>query len=139
MVAPHDPVAQQTSQAEPSTKQKFHNIRRDRHKRDASTRQAQHGHQPLAKPRGNSKPSHAGGHSGRPLRGGFVSIRGITKAEPSIKQKFHNIRRDRHKRDASIRQAQHRHQQLAKTKGIPKPWRVPGHSNQPLHGVLRHQ
>ena len=48
MVAPHDHVAQQTSKAEPSTKWEFHNIRRDRQKRDASTRQAQHGHQRLA-------------------------------------------------------------------------------------------
>ena len=45
MVAPQDRVAQQTSVAEPSMNQKFSNIRRDRHKRDASTRRAQHGHQ----------------------------------------------------------------------------------------------
>ena len=48
MVAPHDQVARQTSEAEPSMNQKFSNIRRDRHTRDASTRQAQHGHQRLA-------------------------------------------------------------------------------------------
>ncbi len=45
MVAPHIQLALPPSPAEPSTKQKFPNIRRDRHKRDASTRQAQHGHQ----------------------------------------------------------------------------------------------
>ena len=48
MVDPHDQVAQQTTKAEPSTKQNFRNIRRDRHARPASTRQAQHGHQQLA-------------------------------------------------------------------------------------------
>ena len=30
----------------------------------------------------------AGGHSGPPLRGGFVSMRGMTKAEPCIKRNF---------------------------------------------------
>ena len=49
MVAPHDHVAQQTSKAEPSTKWEFHNIRRDRHKRDASIRRAQHEHQQLCR------------------------------------------------------------------------------------------
>ena len=43
----------------------------------------------------------------------IVSMRGMTKAEPSIKRKFHNIRRDRHTRDASTQQAQHGHQRLA--------------------------
>ncbi len=38
----------------------------------------------------------AGGHGGPPLRGGFVSIRGITKAEPNTPQWFRYIRRDRH-------------------------------------------
>ena len=59
----------------------------------SSTRQAQHGHQQLAKTNGNPKPIHAGGHSGPPLRGGFVSMRGISGAEPSTKREFHNIRR----------------------------------------------
>ena len=45
MVDPHGGITRQTSQAEPITKQKFRNIRRDRHKRDASIRQAQHQHQ----------------------------------------------------------------------------------------------
>jgi hypothetical protein len=112
MVDPHDQVARQTSQAEPGTEREFRNIRRDRHKRDTSTRQAQHRHQQLAKPRGNSKPLRAGRRSGRPLRGGFVSMRGISQAEPGTERDFRNIRRDRHKRDASTRQAQHRHQQI---------------------------
>ena len=112
MVAPHEQVAQQTSQAEPGTERDFRNIRRDRHKRDASTRQAQHRHQQLAKPRGNSKPLRAGRRSGRPLRGGFVSMRGISGAEPGTERDFRNIRRDRHERDTSTRQAQHRHQQI---------------------------
>ena len=47
----------------------------------------------------------AGGHGGPPLRGGFVSIRGITKAEPNIKQEFRNARRHRHAHDASAAQA----------------------------------
>ena len=76
--------------------------------------------------------SHAGRRSGRPLRRGFVSIRGITTAEPSTKQWFHNIRRDRHKRDASTRQAQHRHQQLIKTNGDPKPIGAGRRSGRPL-------
>ena len=80
MVAPHDQLAHQTSEAEPSIKRNFHNIRRDRHTRDASTRQAQYGHQQLAKPRANPKPLGAGRRSGRPLRGGFVSMRGISGA-----------------------------------------------------------
>ena len=54
----------------------FHNIRRDRHERDASSRQAQHWHQQMAKSQGDPKPRHAGGHSGPPLRRGFVSING---------------------------------------------------------------
>jgi hypothetical protein len=41
-------------------------------------------------------------------------MRGITKTGPNTKQSVCNIRRDRHKRDASTRQAQHRHQQMAK-------------------------
>ena len=49
MVAPHRRITRQSSEAEPSTKREFHNIRRDRHKRDASTRQAQHRHQQLVK------------------------------------------------------------------------------------------
>ena len=49
MVAPQDQIAQQTSQAELGTNQNFRGIRRDRHKRDASTRQAQHRHQQLVK------------------------------------------------------------------------------------------
>ena len=113
MVAPHEQVAEQTSGAEPGTERDFRNIRRDRHKRDASTRQAQHRHQQLAKPRGNSKPLRAGRRSGRPLRGGFVSMRGISGAEPGTERDFRNIRRDRHLRDASTRQAQHRHQQIS--------------------------
>ena len=134
MVAPHDQVAQQISQAEPCTKREFRNLRRDRHKRDASTRRAQHRHQQLAKPRGNSKPLRAGRRSGRPLRGGFVSMRGISGAEPGTERDFRNIRRDRHKRDASTRQAQHRHQQLAKPRGNSKPLRAGRRSGRPLRG-----
>jgi hypothetical protein len=47
----------------------------------------------------------AGGHSGPPLRGGFVSRRGITTAEPSARPSFWNTRRPRHARDESIAQA----------------------------------
>ena len=45
MVDPHSHKTQQASEAEASTQRDFHNIRRDRHKRDASTRQAQHARQ----------------------------------------------------------------------------------------------
>jgi hypothetical protein len=47
----------------------------------------------------------AGGHSGPPLRGEFVSRRGITTVEPTAEQKFRNIRRPRHARIASAAQA----------------------------------
>ena len=43
----------------------------------------------------------AGGHSGPPLRGGFVSIRGISKNGPNAKQNRSNARRHRHARDTS--------------------------------------
>ena len=39
-------------------------------------------------------------------------MRGISQAEPGTEQNFHPIRRDRHKRDVSTWQAQHRHQQI---------------------------
>ncbi len=41
MVDPHGSIARRASQAEPRTKRDFHPIRRDRHTRDASTRQAE--------------------------------------------------------------------------------------------------
>ena len=46
-------------------------------------------------------PIHAGGHSGPPLRRGFVSMRGNQRAEPKISQSFRNARRHRHERNAS--------------------------------------
>ena len=74
MVAPHGCITRQTSEAEPSSNQKFHNIRRARRTRDTSTRRAQHYHQQMAKSQGDPKPKSAGGHSGPPLHRGFVSI-----------------------------------------------------------------
>jgi len=42
---------------------------------------------------------------GQALRGGFVPIRGITTAEPNIKQEFRNARRHRQAHDASTARA----------------------------------
>ena len=42
MVDPQECITRQTSKAEPGTERNFRDIRRDRHKRDASTRHAQH-------------------------------------------------------------------------------------------------
>ena len=109
MVAPQDSITQQTNEAEASSKQNFRFIRRARHKRDASTRQAQYA--VIPNDNGKAHPIRAGGHSGPPLRGGFVSIKDIIKTGSTTKQSIRNARRDRHKRDASTRQAQHRHQQ----------------------------
>ena len=50
-------------------------------------------------------PTHAGGHSGPPLRGGFVSKKASLEPNQTAQQTFRNIRRDRYKRDASTRQA----------------------------------
>ena len=52
----------------------------------------------------------AGGHGGPPLRGDLFN----DTHHQIWKRDFHNIRRPRHARDASTRQAQHWHQQMAK-------------------------
>ncbi len=49
----------------------------------------------------------SGGHSGPPLRGGFVSRRGITTAEAKRCRNLRDIRRPRHAWDASTAQAGH--------------------------------
>jgi hypothetical protein len=56
MVAPHIQLALPPSPAEPSTTQKFPNIRRDRQTRDATTRQAQHVHKQLTSTSTSTKP-----------------------------------------------------------------------------------
>ena len=50
MVDPQDRITRQASQAEPNTNREFRNIRRDRRKRDASTRQAKCVHQQIPFP-----------------------------------------------------------------------------------------
>ena len=84
MVAPHLQLALPPSLAEPNTRQNFALHPATSARTGCIHRASEYA--VIPNHNGKAHQLHAGGHSGPPLRGGFVSIGAIIKAEPNTKQ-----------------------------------------------------